>query len=537
MAPPIVQVNPVAPPTLPYPPVVVIAPPVEAPPYNAAVAARFAPPPVSYNTPGLQAGRNTYTSNTEVGSWLRTQAAVAARNSAVRSQVLAIGRTQRGQDIDALILTRSLGTDAASMLASGRPTVLLIGQQQGDEPAGAEALLVIARELAQGLLQPLLEHINVVIVPRANPDGADANTAATAGGQDLSRDQLLLNSPEAQALARLTRDYRPAAVVDAHEYDPLGRVAEKLGAIAKADARLQYATAYNLPEFLTKAAEEWYRRPALTALRSQGLGSEWAYSTSDDPTDKKISMAGPLADSSRNVNGLKNSVSLLIESRGTGLGRMHLQRRVHTQVTAISSLLASTAQRAPELAQLLPYIDKEVIGMACREEAVIEAASAPGQHELQMLDPVTGADRPIKVDWESALAPRKLKARTRPCGYLLDEASTIAVERLRMHGLLVQRVSEPGAVLADRYTESTRNAALRTSSPADQQVQVSLQRSLVEVPRGSYYVPLNQSFASLAIAALEPDAPGSFFAGAILPDLASTVRVMAPPSMKFEDLP
>ena len=525
------------PPALPGPPVVIVtAPPVETAPYNDAVAARFAPPSVTYNTPGLQTGRTTYTTNTEVGSWLRTQAAVASRNSAVRSQVLSIGRSQRGQDIDALILTRSLGTDAASMLAGGRATVLLIGQQHGDEPASSEALLVIARELAQGLLQPLLENLNVVIVPRANPDGADANTASTAGGQDMSRDQLLLNSAEAQALARLTRDYRPAVVIDAHEYAPMGRVLEKFGGIPKADALVQYATANNLPEFLTKAAEEWYRRPALVALRSQGLGSDWAYSTSDDLADKKVVMAGPLADSSRNVNGLKNSVSLQIESRGAGLGRMHLQRRVHTQVTAISSLLASTAQRAPELAQLFPYIDKEVIGMACREEAVIEAAPVAGQHELTMLDPTTGADRVVKVDWESSLGMRKLKARTRPCGYLLNDASTIAVERLRMHGLLVQRVSEAGAVLADRYTESTRSAAARPARATDQ-VQVSLQRSLVEVPRGSYYVPLNQSFANLAIAALEPDAPGSFFAGAILPDLGATVRVMAPPSMKFDDLP
>ena len=73
--------------------------------------------------------------------------------------------------------------------------MLLIGQQHGDEPAGSEALLVIAQELAQGLLEPLLDQINVVIVPRANPDGAATGTRSTANGVDMNRDHLLLNTP------------------------------------------------------------------------------------------------------------------------------------------------------------------------------------------------------------------------------------------------------------------------------------------------------------------------------------------------------
>ena len=219
-------------------------------------------------------------------------------------------------------------------------------QQHGDEPAGSEALLVIARELAQGLLQPALERINVVIVPRGNPDGAAIDQRATSGGLDMNRDHLLLNTPEAQALARLARDYNPTVVVDAHEYTVVGRYLQKFGAVQKFDALFQYATTANLPEFLTKAAEEWYRRPLLAALKGQNLSSEWYYTTSSDLADKKISMGGTQPDTGRNVSGLKNAISLLIETRGVGIGRLHIQRRVHTQVTAITSVLASTAQRA-----------------------------------------------------------------------------------------------------------------------------------------------------------------------------------------------
>jgi hypothetical protein len=538
-APAAVQTYPVARPT-----VIGTLPADQPAPYGAAVAARFPAPSVVYNTPGLQAGRTSFTSQAEIQAWLRNQAASASRAAGVRAAVLAIGSSQRGEAIEALVLTRANSTAPADLKASGRPTVLLVGQQHGDEPAGSEALLVIARELAQGQLQPALERINVVIVPRANPDGAASEQRVTTGGLDMNRDHLLLNTPEAQALARLTRDYRPMVVVDAREYTVMGRYLEKFGTVQKFDALLQYATTANLPEFLTRAAEEWYRQPLLAALKAQGLSTEWYYTTSTDPADKKISMGGTQPDTGRNVNGLKNAVSLLIATRGVGIGRLHIQRRVHTHVTAIMSVLNSTAQRATELNQLRPYIDKEVSAQACKDEAVVEAAPTAAQYELIMLNPVSGADKAITVDWDSALALRKIKVRARPCGYWLSATSGTAVERLRLHGVQVLRVTEPGSMLADSYRETSRAAGerqdVRGTIAADSPIinaQVSLARGVVDAPRGSYYVPLNQPLGNLAFAALEPDTQSSYFANQILEDLQSTVRVMAEPTIKFEELP
>ena len=39
-----------------------------------------------------------------------------------------VRRVQRGEALEALVLTRATGTDAAALLALGRPTVLLLGQ-------------------------------------------------------------------------------------------------------------------------------------------------------------------------------------------------------------------------------------------------------------------------------------------------------------------------------------------------------------------------------------------------------------------------
>lgn len=512
-----------------------------APPYGAAVAARFPDPAVAYSTPGLGPDRRAFTTNAELGKWLQSLADPAPRG-ATRTKLLNLGTSQGGEPILGLLLTRAAGTEPANLDSSGRPTVVLIGQQHGDEPAGAEALLVISRELAHGLLEPLLDRINVVVVPRANPDGAAAGTRVTANGVDMNRDHLLLNTPEARALAKVVNDYRPTLVVDAHEYTVVGRYLQKFNAIQRYDALLQYTTTANYPEFLTKASHEWYHQPMVAALKAQGLASDWYYTTSTNPDDKRISMGGTQPDTGRNVNGLKNTVSLLIETRGVGIGRMHIQRRVHSQVTAITSALRSTAERATNLEQVRSFVARDVSAQACRDQVVIEAAATPTQRELDFLDPETGADRPIRVDWNSSLTLQPTKTRARPCGYWLSANSTAAVERLKLLGLQVMRVAESGSALADIYRETARDSGDRqdvigtiAGGKGIVRVQVSQVRSAIDIPAGSFYVPLNQPRANLAVAALEPDTQNSYFANHLIEELGHTARIMSPPALVFED--
>ncbi|MEG0200727.1 MAG: M14 family zinc carboxypeptidase, partial [Comamonas sp.] len=200
-------------------------------PYNPAIEERFPDPAVRYETPGLSSQRQGFTTQAEVSDWLQTLAS-KSQGSGNRLAVIDIGTTQRGTPIQALVATHAASTQATALNNSDRPTVLLVGQQHGDEPASAEALLIIARELApRGLLEPLLQKINVVIVPRANPDGAEAASRLTADGSDLAKDHLLLSTPEARALASLMRDYRPAAVVDLREYQAGGIFLQKYQAV------------------------------------------------------------------------------------------------------------------------------------------------------------------------------------------------------------------------------------------------------------------------------------------------------------------
>lgn len=513
-----------------------IAPPRSLPPlpYSAAVAARFPDPAVHYATPGLEDGRNSFTTQAEMAQWLR-QLANRSLGSGTLLGLVTAGTSQRGEPIQALVATRAKNITPQGLDAVNRPTVLLVGQQHGDEPAGSEALLIIARELAPGgLLEPLLARINVLIVPRANPDGALTGLHATANGVDMGHDHLLLRTPEAQALAMLTRDYRPTVVIDAHEFVVAGPYLQKYQALRRQDVLLQYAGTPNAHEFITKAAREWLQEPMTAALQNAQLSSDWYATTSADPQDMALSMASIAPDSLSNTNALRNALGLMVQTRGVGIGRTHIQRRVHSQVVAISSALRSTAERASDLSKVQTYVRRETAAKSCQQQLVVQAAQTPGQREVTFLQPQTGADYTIKVDWNSSLALRSLKSRPRPCGYWLAAEAGAAVERLEQLGLQVMRVAESAPLIADTYTP-THQATPQATAGTPRQVQVTPTRGAVDAAPGSFYVPMNQPGAHLVAAALEPDTEYSFFAQHLIGNLNDVARIMARPSLVFEE--
>ena len=503
------------------------AQPAEVPPYSAAVAARFPAPLVHYETPGLAPGRERYTSDDELQAWQGDVVGLAARNK-IRSELIEAGRSQQGVPLQALRLSRGVS----------RPVVLLIGQQHGDEPAGAEALIVVARELAAGRFGAVLDQLDVVVLVRANPDGAAWNTRVAADGIDINRDHLLLRTAEAQAQARLVRELMPIVVVDLHEHTVVGRYLDKFNAIQRNDLLLQYTMTANYPPSLAQASERWFIEPLRHALTREGLTHEWYYTNPIAPGDLRLSMGGLQPDTGRNVHGLKQTISILLESRGVGIGRAHLQRRVHSHVVAVRSVLDSAASHAQELVALQRRVGAEVAAAACRGDVVVLAAATSTRRELLMLDPDSGADKAVAVQWESALEPRVLRARARPCGYWIGADGVLAVRRLRELGVQVQRFASDTPLQAEAWQELSRVEGARPDvrgTVADAAhtviaVRVALASRAATATANTWYVPLDQPLAHLAVAALEPDTPSSYFANRLLPALDSVLRVRAPPA-------
>src|SRR5947207_3312411 len=410
-----------------------------------AVTARYPDPAVDIRTPSFAAGKSDFTSQDELVAFVDD---MARRTPSLRVRI--IGTSQQGRAIPLLIFARP-STGAGDLQKSGKPTVLIIGQQHGNEPAGGEAALALAAELASAEGVRRLDRVNVLIVPRANPDGAYHFVRGLANGADVNRDHLLESTPEGRALGRVFADYQPDVVLDCHEFGVKIRWLEKFGGLQRHDALIQYATVSNLPSALTDAAETLFRGPLVQALAGAGLTQAWYYTSSYDRNDRVVSMGGVVPDTGRNIAGLRNAISFLIETRGVGIGRSHFKRRVYTHLTAMRSMLDSAATHADAVLTLVRRMRSDVARSAGQGEIVITGTATTTRNTLDLVDPDTGADKPVEVEWRNALSIEARRKRTRPFAYLLPASETEAARRLVHLGATVTRLREDATADGERY--------------------------------------------------------------------------------------
>jgi len=500
---------------------------------SAAVAARFPDPAVAYDTPGFRAGRDDFTSHEELMAFV---SALQARSGGFTLRI--VGASKEGRAIPLLVFGSTKTETPAAMLKSGKPTVLIVAQQHGNEPAGSEAALVVAARLAEGDLKPLLDRINVLIVPRANPDGADAFVRDTSVHIDMNRDHLLLRTSEARAIALVAREYQPDVVIDAHEFTVMDRWVAKFGGVMSYDALIQYATVGNLPPALTIQADARFRAAILAALDGAGLKPHWYFTTEAGSSDRTVSMGGVQPDTWRNVGGLRNAVSFLLETRGVGIGRAHLRRRVRTHELTMEALLRTTATDPAEVLALTRAAASGVAATACGGDYVVESDATRTTHTLSFIDPVTAVDKDVEVPWRSALDIRTLRTRPRPCGYFLDGSQRDAAARLRDLGVVVERLAAPLTARVERFrilkSEQGRRADGRGAIDDPEgvlRIVVETEALVASLPAGTYYISLAQPLANLVAAALEPDSQNSLAANRLLPLDQDRVllRALVPP--------
>jgi hypothetical protein len=486
---------------------------------SAAVAARYADPAVDIATPGLRAGRTDFTSQQELEAFIED---LVRRSADLRVRVL--GRSQEGREIHLLVFARPAVADGAELLKNGKPTVLIIGQQHGNEPAGGEAALALAGQLAGSGRAGVLDRVNVLIVPRANPDGAYHFVRGLHDGNDVNRDHLLQLTPEGRALGRVSTEFQPDVVLDCHEFGVKTRWLEKFGALQGYDALIQYATVSNLPAGLTELSERMFRQPLVRALEAAQLTHSWYYTSSYNVADPVVSMGGVVPDTGRNIAGLRNAVSFLIETRGVGIGRAHFKRRVYTHLVAMNSFLDAAGANADALLSKLRHIRAQVSAGAGHGNIVVSGIATQTRHTLQMIDPDSGLDKRVDVAWRDALQLQVRLSRARPFGYVLARSEEEAALHLRGLGVTVLRIATDERIGVERYRitsrEETKKEDVRRNdedaTPSVIRIVTVTEPAEVGVHAGDFYVPMDQPLANVVGAALEPETQSSFVSNRLL---------------------
>ena len=480
---------------------------------TAAVAARYPDPAASYTTPAFATGKQDFTSQSELMAFLEDLS-----RSATTMHLDASARSQQDRVLPVLFFSLDRGA-----IGNGqKPVILIIGQQHGNEPAGGEASLVLAQRLGKGDLAGVLDKVDVIIVPRANPDGAEAFARSLSNGIDANRDHTLLRTPEIRTIGALFTRYNPQVVLDCHEFTVGGRWIEKVGGLVRIDAMLQYATVPNLPPSLQRAEADLFLPAIRAAFDAKRLTHDWYHTTDGSRPNSPVAMGGIGPDTGRNVAGLRNAISFLLETRGVGIGRAHLARRVETHLVAAEAIIRLAAADPAKV-------------MALSRQAAIEASTAtdavivigrqrPEKRELIFIDPASGADKPATVNWLSALDPEALLTRQRPAGYLVTRTSTQAIEALNRAGLTTRTLAQAGSVPGEVYRASALAAGAKEDGRGDDtgagailKGTYATERGDIAVAAGDVFVPLDQPLAGLAVALLEPENDSGLVANRLLP--------------------
>lgn len=468
------------------------------------VLARYPDLPIRLVTPALQPGRKTYTTQAELEAFID-------KLPAKRLGKLVLGTTPGGRALPAMLFSREGGRTPADVASLGRPVVLLIGQQHGNEPAGSEAMLALAQALADGELTPLLDHVSVAIVPRANPDGAAADVRDNLGGADLNRDHGAPSQLETKLLHALVTDLPPAVVIDAHEFTVGRRWVEALGGLQSVDLMLLSATHPMVPERVRALAAQEFQPAIERAIGTFKLKSFVYHSMSTRAGERTISLGGNASGIARNAFGLMGAVSFLLETRGVGIGLESYQRRVATHYIAVKAVLETAARLGPTLAETLVEVRRTEA--ASKADILIAHTSPKAQIVLPLIDVVTGQDKPVQVEVLDTRVITAKEERTRPAGYLVTaEKAAILAARLESLGARACTLSRSIELATERYEVVSRADVDRRAINPERALRVRLHAAREVISAGSLFIPLNQPAGARLALALEPDAPGSLSA-------------------------
>lgn len=480
---------------------------------NSAVQGHFPVPEMKFNTPGFAPGREGFTTHEEMMAFIYD-----LQHRSSRMSVKIIGYSQEGRPMPLLIFSKPAYGNAADILRLGKPVIWLQGQQHGDEPAGGESMLVIAEKLALGTLgEEVLDKIAVLVIPRCNPDGSYYFSRRTATTIDVNRDHIKLELPETRALHSAFSQFRPDLAVDAHEYS-VGRDFRDVTThemLKYHDMLLLSATNPNVPEKVTRLADDLFLKNAEKSLDANGFTHHWYYTVSGKGVDKTIDMGGSDAIIGRNALGLQPTVSFLVESRGIGIGRQDFARRVAAQVVTQTSILQTAAGHASELKRTIEVARQELAakGLIVDESDKVVVRSTPRlieKYTLPLIDAVTGEVVQLPVKVRDAKQPSTVLERVRPYAYIMPPAYDAAARILAKSGVTVRKLAEPATLLVESYKivdKKVNTAYFEGHFRNDVKTEVQVKQ--MEFPAGSYVYYMNQPAGNVIAMTLEPEADSS----------------------------
>ncbi|KAL4938551.1 hypothetical protein BDV06DRAFT_231683 [Aspergillus oleicola] len=403
---------------------------------------------------------------------------------------------------------------------SNKVRVWIQGGVHGNEPAGDETTQAL---LGKFDAEPewaasLLDKIDLVILPRYNPDGEFYFQRTFATNYDPNRDHIKLARQQTRDIKKLMDNFNPHVMVDMHEYSAY----RSYGGgkyVHGADGLFSAAKNLNINGGIRSLSEELFAKNIADDMEAAGLRAE-PYVTGSSVSNSSIvadfAEAGTDGKIGRNAVGLTQAVAFLLETRGIGLADQEFQRRTAAGLTMLGSIVQTAADNAEEVFQSVEGGIEEFIGS--NDDIVVTDYSENEIRPFTMVDIHNGSVVHPSVRFASTTPSFANLTRSRPEAYLIPVAWTDLAERLAVSGLEVETLDEPfeGAVEALTITSAEIDTSYYEGVFPVTVTTESSEREL-SLPKGSFRVSTRQKNAALAMVALEPENIDSYVSFNIVP--------------------
>lgn len=449
------------------------------------------------------------TSAVEVGRFLK---AVEQRDTRARHAI--IGVSAEGRPLDALLLSESLEAFARGGMPDERLRVMIVGSLHGTEPAGAEAILMLARDLVEGPSRAMLAWIEFILVPLGNPDGRESGDRISAGGVNLGA----LTPPENRALVDALARWQPDVFIDLHEatiYKP--RTLARQGYLTDFEAQIEIANNPNVDAAILALSRERIRPATLSRLKRQGLrANEYIGEIRD--VGQPIAHGSLTLRNLRNRAGMAGTFSLVIENR--------LESPGGTYPTP-QNIGARTAKQLLSLRTVLSVCLAERHEIAARSRAARRAWQQADADERVFLVATYGPDPgretiPIRL---RRIADGQLEIRNfryfgrivpseelvLPAAYAITAHQDAIETVLKRQHIRYESLREARECQATVQNISMRENAGSPTRRASERIDIEDRDALVRLPAGTLWIPMRQPARRLIPLLLEPRSNSSLY--------------------------
>jgi hypothetical protein len=495
-------------------------------------------------TPGEASNYSRYTQYQEVAAFLD---AVTKASRQVTMQV--VGRTADAKDFAGanlyLAVLTAEGIDRPQALNRKKPTVLVIGAQHGNEHSGKEAALELVRDLSVGDLKPLLQQVNVLVMPQANPYGNFLDRRQNEQGLDLNRDHVKLEAPETRAIHAVFSAWMPEVTLDVHEKgDDYYRV--NIGCVTNANISAAIRafsrdTIFKEQEaFVTAGGSTWHEY-----LVTEAMGSQGAAGAPEPAGGRQVMLTRPSTtdlNDGRNSPGIYETLSFIQESASRH-DIATLKDRTAYQYLGIKGLLQSVARHSGQVLSLVTSSRAALLAKAKAPAAGdlvhvrMEHSRDPKEPELTLRRFDTAAKgqataaapavvTTVVKNWFPLVTPTLSVPRA--LGYILPAAHANVVQTLKAHGIAVQVFTADTPVEVEQYVVD-EIVPSKEDYVAPEKVAVTRKTVKITAKKGDYYVNGAQPAANFIPNMLEPQAEFGFIryrAFGLVPDKSATFPLL-----------